>query len=303
MKRYLLHIMLFFGILAVIDLGFGFACEWLQEHAKGGRMKSVRQAALEQTADIVIMGSSRAHHHYVPQIITNVTGLSAYNAGVDGNGIVLATGLYNMITERYTPKIIIYDVEPAFDINVYADDDNNTRYIGELRPYSWDPQVKGVICRVDPSEQYKTLSSMFRYNSKIMDLLKDQVVLSGYTSDGYAPLEGEMKTVPKKKSTEKTNECDSIKLKMMEEFISRMSQSETKLIVVASPKYGATSSKVFTPIKELCNLYNIEFWDYYNNPDFQKMEYFKESMHLNDNGAKVFTKCIAEKLPCSTKSK
>ena len=303
MKRYLLHIMLFFGILTVIDFGFGFACEWLQEHAKGGRMKSVRQAALEQTADIVIMGSSRAHHHYVPQIITNVTGLSAYNAGVDGNGIVLATGLYNMITERYTPKIIIYDVEPSFDINVYEEDGNNTRYIGELRPYSCNPHVKDVICQVDPAERYKTYSAVFRYNSKIIDLLKDQFVLSGYTSDGYAPLQGEMKKAPIMRDTVKADKCDSLKLRMMEKFISRMSQSESKLIVVASPKYGATSSKVFSPIKELCNLYNIEFWDYYNNPDFQKMEYFKESMHLNDNGAKVFTKCIAKKLPCSTKSK
>lgn len=296
MKRYLLHIMLFFGILTVIDFGFGFACEWLQEHAKGGRMKSVRQAALEQTADIVIMGSSRAHHHYVPQIITNVTGLSAYNAGVDGNGIVLATGLYNMITERYTPKIIIYDVEPSFDINVYEEDGNNTRYIGELRPYSCNPHVKDVICQVDPAERYKTYSAVFRYNSKIIDLLKDQFVLSGYTSDGYAPLQGEMKKAPIMRDTVKADKCDSLKLRMMEEFISRMSQSESKLIVVASPKYGATSSKVFTPIKELCNLYNIEFWDYYNNPDFQRMEYFKESMHLNNKGAKLFTDNLIQKL-------
>lgn len=300
MKRYILKIMLFFSIVTVVDIGFGYVCEWLQEHAKGGRMKGVRQAALEQTADIVIMGSSRSHHHYVPQVITKVTGLSAYNAGVDGNGIVLATGLYEMMKARYSPKVIIYDVEPTFDINVYAEDGNNTRYIGELRPYSWNPQVKGIICRVDLSEQYKTLSSMFRYNSKIMDLLKDQVVLSGYTLDGYAPLKGEMKTAPKKKNTEKANECDSIKLKMMEEFISRMSQSETKLIVIASPKYGATSSKVFTPIKDMCNRYNVEFWDYYNTPNFQKMEYFKESMHLNDKGARSFTESVAKRLPCST---
>lgn len=296
MKKFLLYILLFFGIVVVVDLGFGYACEWLQNHAKGGSMKSIRQTANVQTADIVVMGSSRAHHHYVPSIISDVTGMSAYNGGVDGNGIVLASGLYNLMEERYTPRVIIYDVEPTFDINVYTEDGNNTRYIGGLRPYCQNPQVMDIICRVDPSERYKVLSSMFRYNGKIIDLLKDQVVLSDYTNDGYAPMQGEMSKAPEIKTSISKLAPDTLKLKMMEEFISRVVQSNTKLIVVASPKYGATTSEVFEPIKEICYRYGVEFWDYYTTTKFQKMEYFKESMHLNDKGAKAFSEFVSKQL-------
>ena len=37
--------------------------------------------------DIVVMGSSRALHHYVPSLITQATGLSCYNCGIANEGI------------------------------------------------------------------------------------------------------------------------------------------------------------------------------------------------------------------------
>lgn len=296
MKRFFLYIFLFFGIVTIADYGFGVTCGWLQSHAKGGRMKGVHQSALDQTADVVVMGSSRAHHHYVCSVITDVTGMTAHNAGIDGNGIVTAMGLYSMIEERYTPKLIIYDVEPAFDINVYEEDGNNTRYIGWLRPYYSHSQIKELICRVDPTERFKDLSAMFRYNGKIADLLKDQFVMSDYTPDGYAPLTGEMTVMPVQYNSGEVSAQDTFKLNLMEGFISKISMSDTRLIMVASPKFGVTSSDVFSPVKQLCEKYGVEFWDYYMAPEFQKMEYFKESMHLNDKGARFFSMCLAQRI-------
>jgi len=296
MRKYILKIALFFGIVIVVDLGFGLACGWLESHAKGGMTRRIHEITSLQKADVVMMGSSRAHHHYVSSILADSLGITAYNAGVDGNGIVLAKGLYEMMAKRYTPKVIIYDVEPAFDINVYAEDGNNTRYIGQLRPYCQDVQVKEIITRVDASEKYKDLSAMFRYNSKVFDLLKDFVVLSDYTVDGFAPMYGEMKREPDKKTVGVLSQKDTLKLSMLEEFVAELSTSDTRLIMMVSPKYGAISSEVFEPVKDICNKYVVEFWDYYTDPEFQKMEYFKEQMHLNDKGARAFSECIAQKL-------
>lgn len=296
MKKYLLKIVLFFGIVAVVDFGFGKTCEWLQLHAKGGQMKSLTQTALVQEADVVIMGSSRANHHYVSSVLTDSLGMSVYNAGVDGNGIVLASGLYAMMTSRYTPKVIIYDVEPAFDINVYSEDGNNTRYLGSLRPYYANDKVKDIITRVDPVERYKDISSMFRYNSKIFDLLKDQFVVGGYVEDGFVPLQGTMTKEPEIKSKGESSQTDEMKLEFMEEFVAELSKSDIRLIVTASPKYGATTSGVFEPVKEICNKYGVEFWDYYCAPEFQKLEFFKEQMHLNEAGAKYYTAFLSQQL-------
>lgn len=48
--------------------------------------------ANKATDDIIILGSSSATHHYVLQIIEDSLGLSCYNCGEEGNGVVLAYG-------------------------------------------------------------------------------------------------------------------------------------------------------------------------------------------------------------------
>lgn len=296
MKKYLLKILLFFGIVAVVDFGFGLVCGWLESHAKGGLTKRIHEISLTQKADIVVMGSSRAHHHYVSSILADSLGMTAYNAGVDGNGIVLSKGLYEMMAKRYTPKVIIYDIEPTFDINVYTEDGNNTRYIGQLRPYYTDRQVRDIITRVDATERYKDLSAMFRYNSKIFDLFKDYATLGDYTADGFAPMYGEMRKEPEKWTEGGKTQLDKTKLSMLEEFVSELSKSDTRLIMMASPKYGATTSEAFNPVKEICNRYGVEFWDFYSTQGFQKMSFFKEQMHLNETGAMAYSSYIADLL-------
>lgn len=293
MKKYLLKIVLFFGIVAVVDFGIGLACGWLGSHAKGGMTRKINEISFAQNADVVIMGSSRAHHHYVSSIFADSLGVTVYNAGVDGNGIVLSKGLYEMMAKRYTPKIVLYDVEPAFDINMNAEDGNNTRYIGLLRPYCNDAQVKQIITRVDVSEKYKDLSALFRYNSKIIELLKDYVTLGDYTIDGFAPLYGELKREPEKRMEAKKPKIDTLKLSLLEEFVAELSKSDTRLIVMASPKYASCSSEELDPVKDICDKYGVFFGDYYCVSEFQKKELFKEKMHLNETGAKEFSSHVA----------
>ena len=87
-----------------------------------------------------------------------------------------------------------------------------------------------------------------------------------------------------------------MKLKFLEEFVAELSKSDIRLIVMASPKYGAVTSEVFEPVKVICNKYGVEFWDFYCAPEFQKLEYFKEQMHLNETGAKYYSAFLSHKL-------
>lgn len=154
-----------------------------------------------------------------------------------------------------------------------------------------------IINRVDPWERYKNISSMFRYNSRIVDLVKDQVVVAGYRKDGYVEMKGEMKKEPNIDRDDKPAQLDTLKINMMEEMVARLSSTpNTYLIVMASPKYGATDSDDFAPVKKICNNYGVAFWDYYCSSEFQRMEYFKEPMHLNEKGASVFTECLAARI-------
>ena len=68
MKKYLIKIALFFAIVAVVDLGYGKVGDYLRDHAKGGVAAKVHYICEECNDDIIMMGSSRMQHHYVPQI-------------------------------------------------------------------------------------------------------------------------------------------------------------------------------------------------------------------------------------------
>ena len=49
--------------------------------------------------DILIFGSSRAVHHYNSSMIEDSLGMSCYNCGDDGNGIILSYGRLSMISQ------------------------------------------------------------------------------------------------------------------------------------------------------------------------------------------------------------
>ena len=51
-------------------------------------------------ADIVILGSSRASHHYVPHIITDSLGLTCVNLGEDGQGILYNYPIAHMVMKN-----------------------------------------------------------------------------------------------------------------------------------------------------------------------------------------------------------
>ena len=304
MKKFLLYIFIFFGIVAVVDYGFGLSCEWLQANAKSGVERGIYQFAKVQTSDIIVMGSSRAHHSYVPRVINEITGMSAYNGGVDGNGIVLSNGLRYLIYERYEPEIILYDITPGFDYTTNEMDENNVRYCGYLRPYFFNKKIREVLCCVDNRERYKNFSAMFRYNSCIIELLKDQFVFDSHIKDGYEPLGSVINNERLENgNTGKSNmlmgddsPIDQLKMNTIENFISDVRDSDTRLVFIASPRLGAVSSELFNPIKEVCSRYNIEFWDYYCDSAFQNPEYYADQVHLNDKGANAFSRCIAHRL-------
>lgn len=92
------------------------------------------------------MGSSRASHHYVPEIISEKLGMSCFNAGQDGNGIILQYGRWKMLSERYTPKLIIYDINPGFDMVV----NDNMTYVDRLKPFCYEVAVKNYVSSIFP---------------------------------------------------------------------------------------------------------------------------------------------------------
>lgn len=290
MKKFIINILIFFGVVAFVDVAAGKVFWYLQSTKAGGRTGAEYYACKESNEDVIIMGSSRASHHYVPRIFEDSLELTCFNAGQDGNGIILQYGRWKMISARYTPKIIIYDVNPAFDLCR----NDNMAYVDRLKPFCSDDEVKAYVAGIFPMEKIKLFSQMYRYNYKFIEMMFDCLKSGNDKEMGYIPLYGEIrKEIVDKERPAKTTFIieDSVKVGYLEQLAIECKEKGTKLIFVASPAFrgGGYSIATFNSVRKIAEKHNTPFFYYYESDYSENPTLFKDSQHLNDEGAREFT--------------
>ena len=296
MKRFLIVLTVFAIFLLVADCCFGWIMDYMRLHSSGGPTEKMERITRTGQEDILIMGSSRACHHYDPGLFEPVMGLSAYNAGFEGNGIVLMYGLLLLRTQNHAPKLIVYDVTPEYDIYKH-DDDNNLRYLSYLRPYGNDSALASMISSVSKNESFKLHSNLYRYNSSCLTVANDFRTGSQESDLGYVPMYGRLDSFPVSEQRSSYNQVDTTKLLLFRDFIHLAFNKGIRIIVVASPKGGRNDSSVFSPLKSLLEEEGVPFWDsYYDESISTQPSLFNDPAHLNKEGAELFTNKLLTEL-------
>lgn len=295
MKKFLFKVGLFLLTLFVFDRSLGMVFSYMTDNAKGGYIGHHKYVTDKVNEDVLIFGSSRAIHHYNPKIITDSLGLTCYNCGQDGNGIILFYGLWQMIKEHHKPKLIIYDICQTFDL---YKGESNQRYLGWLRGDYDRVGIKPIFTTIDPSEEYKMMSMLYRYNSKFMQVLTDYThPIFRIEGNGYLPLKGEMDRMKIRDINKKMSQphVDSLKIYFINKLIDEL--DGVKIIFVVSPTWYGSSNDTYQPIKEICHRRKIHFLDYSIDKKYiHQYQYFKDGTHLNDAGADEFTRDLIKEL-------
>ena len=268
MKRFLIQIVIFFLLLCVIDRVAGFAFSYMSKNSKGEYVGRDYFIADSINQDMLIFGSSRAVHHYNPEILTDSLGLSCFNCGLDGYGVILYYGWWQMIKERYCPKVIIYDVTKNFDLVVGED---NHKYLARLKEFYYRPNISEIFEDVDKNEKYKMMSQMYRYNSRFHRITADYLGSSKRkVTNGFNPMKGELDTMRVRKTddnelaSKKKPNFDSFKIEYLNKLID--DTKGVKLVFVVSPIWYGLDKEVLSPIRDICQKRNIPFLDYSNDP-------------------------------------
>ena len=296
MKKIIYKLIILLAIVIAFDQGYGKVCSYLVEHPKGGSGYLDKYICDSTKADVLIFGSSKAKNQYDPEILEDTLGMSVFNCGTHGMGIIYQYARWKIISRRYIPKVLVYETLPILD---YMIRDDNSIYINPLRPYYGKIEgIDSIFWKVDSTERYKMLSKTYQYHS-ILDYISSYRS-SGWQQNGYSR-PGNAKLDPKTVNYGEVNyTLDSLKWYYAEKFVKEVS-SKTKLIIVASPMYSFhTDHGGLTKIKELCKQYNVPVIDHFCDSNFvDNPELYIDMAHLNRDGSVKWSRLIASELKCA----
>lgn len=285
-------------ILLLLDFSIGNTMRYFYFNQKSGKHYRTTYTMEEVKTGIIVLGSSRANHHYHPEVFENVLGDSFYNAGRDGNFIFYHYAVLKSALKRYTPDIVILDIlRDEFSKNQFSYDG-----LSSLLPYYRDhPEIRPIVELRSPYEKVKLISSIYPYNSAIFSIIAGNLGLrseKGKEKKGYVPItkiyDG---TVPETFPVSE-GEIDPHKIAVFDSLTEECITAGVSLFIICSPYYSTVEDTETLEIaRNIAQKYDIPFFDFSSEPTFiGRPELFADADHLNDEGAKIFSSIVAGKI-------
>ena len=95
--RFFLKFLLIVALILICDQGIGTILKFFYFRQESGDGYRTTYAIDSTIADILIFGSSRANHSYVPEIFEDKLHYTFYNTGRDGNFILYNYAIFKAI--------------------------------------------------------------------------------------------------------------------------------------------------------------------------------------------------------------
>jgi cell division protein FtsL len=298
MARFSLRFILILLLILIFDQGIGVILKHFYFRQKFGEQSQLTYVIDSTVADMLIFGSSRASHHYIPEIFEKSLNNTCFNTGKDGNYFLYSYALFKTIVKRYNPKLVIFDIRP------YELGDITYEYerLSLLLPYYQKyPEIRHIIDLRGPLEKYKHISAIYSFNSVIFQVARGNLKHSKTSEPdlkGYIPL---YRTMNHEKigTWDLCNiTFDENKIHALNDIISTCKQKNIELIFVNSPIWVTiqySSCKNF--ISDMCSEQGIEYIDMSNDSTFiNNPYYFDDISHLNNEGATIFTNMLISKM-------
>lgn len=281
-------------LFVVVDILIGYTGDWLRNEipATVSHIGKVNASETKIKADLLIIGSSRAAHHYNSEMMQNELGMSVYNAGNDGMGLMYGSCILNSTLRRCTPKIVILELSDAILVGDYKTSDPLKMY------YNDDEYIKNTINAVSG----KTMTVKMRVNAYRFNKLLAQfgVALKSPLDDksGYEPLPPNTNIIKSEVDTHRVSlaNVDTLVLSRLYEVIKWSRDYGFKLIIVDSPTLLIFRDN-YSFLKELCRKEQIACFDNSNIDYFLKnTRFFRDQTHLNSIGADEYTRFFLKQL-------
>lgn len=297
MKKIVIYIVsVFFGVIC-IDFLLAVTMEKIMPETSTG---TLFESPNNISSDLYILGASRAIRHYNPKIISDSLNCSVGVYGGLAQNIFFHYAVFDCLLEhaKKKPKTVLLEVA---NIDINDTPSHNTERLHFLFPYYFtEVAVKNMLDDVLENKELFMVrhSALYRYNSKI--LLYIGRAFEGKqkpTVLGYTPLKNVWKKPIKEGPAEEKISIISQKREYLVKLINKCKREKIKLVFAYSPRYLIVHEQDWAEIKKIARLYDIPFIDYDQDSLFLKHgEWFNDANHLNEEGANIYSKIIADEL-------
>lgn len=284
---------------ALFDFVLGSFLSKLYFKQTSGWEYRTKYSVEDTKADILVFGASRAQQQYNSVFFEERLHQTCYNLGRDGEPIFYYYAVLRSVLKRYTPKMIILDIENG----VFREEQSSYDRISVLLPfYKNHPEMHSIIELKGPFEKFKLKSAVYPYNSMLFKIAMGNTEINKKRNvdiKGYVPLTGVLDEPIRTVILSNKYAIDSIKVNLYQSFINDCQQAKIKLYIVCSPYFinsiGSDTSMVLA--KEIAKINNIDFFDFSNDELFlNNSKLFDDTVHVNVDGSKIFSNKLIDSI-------
>ena len=311
---FLRQALFFIGFLTLLAVGTDRACGFflgLNYDFKPSFVKAARPSA-----EILILGPSRAVHMLDPRVIEQKTHRSVYNLGINAGNLddqMAMLRLYLKYNSR--PRLICIEFTPEylskndlqFHVFLFVNHLDNAEIFQTSRRYA--PQLAWL--RFVPLARYGL------YNKYLLKrILKGalQFFRQGQQPQasfkGYEPLEdswdGKYDDFLKEHPKGGTIEMDPVEIKNLEKLIELAKASSERVIFYEAPILAESlvwcrnREKTLQIVRTIFERHGVSYVNFQDLPLCQSRQWFVNSRHLNRFGTAIFSEAFSELLKQSS---
>lgn len=292
MKRFIFSLLIIFSLWFAIDRAGELAMWWLNQRSQDTTSPKIKNIVEGLTEDVILMGTSRCNSHYVSSIISDTLKMSVYNAGIDGSDNIFAQYMaLCYVLQKHTPKVICLEVQNSF----LEEEDDLYHTTGYFAPYFGQCAKADSVYHMAGTYWLYKLSHLYRYNTKVLANITGQVK-SHWNSEGHGYNPNPKPEVMPELTTLSSEEMSVNRDKRlyMERFVKACKENNVFLCFTISPAYSIVDSSYYSNLKAFAVLHHIPLLDYHSIGLYtDKPDYFKDSFHFWDKGARLYSSKFA----------
>lgn len=287
-------------IVFVLDFTIGKILRYFYFTQESGWQYRTTYAMENTKAGVIIYGSSRANHHYHPEVFEEKLPYEYYNAGRDGSYNLYHYAVLKSVLSRHKPDLILLEFgEEEFKKSPVGYD----RLSALLPYYKSHPEIREILNHKSKYEKLKlSVSQIYPFNSSIFTIAIGNAEINKTRRGdikGYVPLDKQWNEPIKTIQQGKPYEIDTVSIWAYDSFLKDCKAANVPVYVVSSPYFqrSVSSDTSMTLGKSIAKKYGVPFFDYSRDETLiSRPELFSDFLHLNDKGARVFSAMVIDRI-------